>query len=177
MYAPHVVTLFNVIQDTDPETFEEVEQSYVTILTGVFLDAVKAVNVRTSGLEGADSVSLFIPFSVTAIDAETMLEKSYVGPQEFWALSDEERRKHWTLSIEGNGGETFFVKGSPIVRLATEDYDAIGSSDGFLVGAVTTEDYLSVKRARAVDESYTVTKVDIKDFGHASMRHWEVGGA
>ena len=176
MYAPHTVTLFNVIQETDFQTFEEVEKVYVTILTGVFLDAVKAVNVRTSGLEGADSVSLFIPFSVDAVDAETLEKKSYLGPQQFWAASEDVRRGHWTISLEGNGGETFFVKGNPLARLATEDYDGIVSSDEFLLVAATA-DYLNAKRARVADESYTVTKVDVKDFGRQSMRHWEVGGA
>lgn len=150
MYAPHSVTIYNVIQETDLETFEDVEKAYVTILNGVFLDAVKAVNVRTSGLESADAVSLFIPFSVEAVDAVTGNPKSYLQPQEFWAATDEDRAGHWTLSVEGNGGETFFVKG---------EHDE------------------PVNVARALDESYNVTKVDMKDFGSARMQHWEVGGA
>ena len=148
MYTPHVVTLYNVIQETDMQTFEETEHAYVTVLENVFLDAVKAANVNKSGLEGADSVQLFIPFSVHAKDGTTGAEKQYVGPQEFWAASD--RSDKWTLSVEGNGGETFFVKG------------------------IVVED---VNVARAHDESYNVTKVDVKDFGSAHMRHWEVGGA
>ena len=129
-------------------TFEEGEHVYVTILRGVFLDATKAANVRRSGLEGADSVALYIPFSIVAVDGWTGAEKQFVGPQEFWAAQD--RSGLWTLSIEGNGGETFFVKGEVVT---------------------------DVNVARAHDDSYNVTKVDAKDFGSLSMRHWEVGGA
>ena len=70
MYAPHTVTLYNVVQETDTGTFQDVEKLYVTILRGVFLEATNAVNVRESGLEGADAVSLYIPFSVDAKDGE-----------------------------------------------------------------------------------------------------------
>ena len=57
MYAPHTVTLYNVVQETDTGTFQDVEKLYVTILRGVFLEATKAVNVRESGLESADAVN------------------------------------------------------------------------------------------------------------------------
>lgn len=150
MYTPHTVTVYNVIQETDITTFEEVERVYVTILRGVFLDASKAVNVRDSGLVSADAVNLFIPFSVKAVDGTTGAEKVYVGPQAFWAASDTERAGKWTLSVEGNGGETFFVKGEIVADVSV---------------------------ARAHDQSYTVTKVDEKDFGRPAMQHWQVGGA
>lgn len=148
MYAPHTVTIYNVIQSTNIETFKEEELTYVTILRGVFLDASKAVNVRTSGLEGADAVNLFIPFAVTAVDGLSGAVKQYVSPQEFLAAQD--RSALWTLSVNGNGGETFFVKGEVVT---------------------------SAMAARAHDDSYTVTKVDMKDFGSAPMQHFEVGGA
>ena len=148
MYTPHTVTVYNVIQSTNKTTFQEEELTYVTILRGVFLDATKAVNVRTSGLDGADAVNLFIPFAVTAVDGTTGNAKTYVTPQEFLAAQD--RSGLWTLSVNGNGGETFFVKGE----------------------VVTT-----AMAARAHDDSYTVTKVDMKDFGSAPMQHFEVGGA
>ena len=150
MYTPHTVTVYNVIQETDITTFEEVERVYVTILRGVFLDASKAVNVRESGLVGADAVNLFIPFSVNAVDGTTGTEKTYVGPQAFWSASHSERAGKWTLSVEGNGGETFFVKGEVVADVSV---------------------------ARAHDQSYTVTKVDEKDFGRPAMQHWQVGGA
>lgn len=148
MYTPHTVTVYNVIQETDLTTFEETERAYITILRGVFLDASKAVNVRTSGLESADAVNLYIPFSVEAVDGVSGAAKTYAGPQEFWAAND--RSTLWTLSVEGNGGETFFVKGEVVEE---------------------------VNVARAHDESYNVTKVDTKDFGSAHLQHFEVGGA
>ena len=178
MYAPHFVLLYNVIHETDLETFEDIEKVYVTELPGVFVDAVKAVNVRVSGQESADAVSLFIPVSVEAVDAATGEPKTYSGPQEFWAASDEERAKHWTLSVEGNGGETFFVKADRLYALfAPVGYDAVESSDGYLFAGLLIKDYLTVNVAKAMDESYNVTKVDMKDFGSERMRHWEVGGA
>lgn len=149
MYTPHTVTVYNVIAETDLETFEEVERVYVTILRGVFFDASKAVNVSRSGLESADAVNLYIPFAVEAVDGVTKQEKSYALPQEFWKAAD--RSKIWTLGVEGNGGETFFVKG----EFVTDSADV----------------------ARAHDESYNVTKVDVKDFGSTHLQHWEVGGA
>jgi len=149
MYTPHTVTVYNVIQETDLATFKEVERVYVTILRGVFLDASKSRNVNESGLVSADAVDLFIPFTVEAVDGTSGEAKSFVGPQEFWASTDAQRGEKWTLSVEGNGGETFFVKGEVVLPVAA---------------------------ARAHDDSYTVTKVDTKDFGRPSMQHWQVGG-
>ena len=149
MYAPHTVTLYNVVQETDPGTFQDVEKLYVTVLRGVFLEASKAVNVRESGLEGADAVNLYIPFSVEAKDGTSGKDKRYVGPQEFFSADD--KSGMWTLSTKGNGGTTFFVKGEFVT------------------------DNASV--ALSHDDCYNVTKVDMKDFGSEDMRHWEVGGA
>ena len=149
MYAPHTVTLYNVVQETDPGTFQDVEKLYVTVLRGGFLEASKAVNVRESGLEGADAVNLYIPFSVDAKDGTSGKDKRYVGPQEFFSADD--KSGMWTLSTKGNGGTTFFVKGEFVT------------------------DNASV--ALSHDDCYNVTKVDMKDFGSEDMRHWEVGGA
>lgn len=148
MYAPHTITVYNVVRETDPATFEENTNLYATILHGVMLQASKAVNVRESGLEGADAVNLYIPFSVVAKDATTGKKKRYAGPQDFW--SAEEKSGLWTLSTNGNGGITFFVKG----EFVTDNETLALSQDG----------------------CYTVTKVDEKDFGSVDMRHWEVGG-
>lgn len=149
MYAPHTVTIYNVLQEPDLSTFEDVERLYVTILRGVFVDATKAVNVRTSGLVSADAVNLYIPFSVDAVDGTTGAKKEYLAPQAFWAAND--RSGYWTLGIEGNGGETFFVVGEVVESTAA--------------------------LARAHDGAYNVTKVDEKNFGSPGMQHWEVGGA
>lgn len=148
MYAPHTVTIYNPVKETDKETFQETQKLYVTVLRGVMLQASKAVNVRESGLEGADAVNLYIPFSVEAVDGTTGLPKKYAGPQAFNAAAD--KSGLWTLSVNGNGGITFFVKG----EFVTDNETLALSQDG----------------------CYTVTKVDEKDFGSVDMRHWEVGG-
>ena len=71
MYAPHIVTIYNIVQEIDPTTLDEVEKVYATILRGVMLQASKGVNVRESGLESADAVNLYIPFAVEAVDGVT----------------------------------------------------------------------------------------------------------
>lgn len=146
MYAPHTVTVYNVIQEVDVTTFRETERTYITILRGVFLDAAKASNVRVSGIEGADAANLFIPLDVAAVGTNGGA-KSFVSPHEFVAARD--RSALWTLSTSGDGVETFFVKG--------------------VVSATATV-------ARAMDDSYAVTKVDKKDYGSSRMMHFEVGG-
>lgn len=149
MYAPHTITVYNAVQETDQATFEETTKLYVTILRGVMLQASKAVNVRESGLESADAVNLYIPFSVKAVDGVTGKPKTYIGPQSFFKATD--KSGLWTLSVNGNGGLTFFVKG----EFVTDKEDVAMAQDG----------------------CYNVTKVDEKDFGSVDMRHWEVGGA
>mgnify|MGYP006918664805 CR=1 FL=1 len=152
MYAPHTVTIYNVTQETDQTTFKDVQKSYITVLRGVMLQASKAANVRQSGLEGADAVNLYIPFSTPAVDGVTGAAKRYVGPQEFWRAVD--KSGLWTLSTDGNGGTTFFIKGEVVEPDKTEQ---------------TLE--------MLYDDVYKVTKVDMKDLGSADMQHWEVGGS
>ncbi len=144
---PHTVTLYNIQTETDPATLQDVTTSYITILRGVFLDATKAVNVRQSGLEGADAVALYIPFSVDAVDGVTGKAKRYVWPLEFWRAED--KRELWTLST---GGNTFFVKGEAV----EPDRDV---------------QFIEMM----YDHVYDITSIDEKDVG-GSMAHWEVGG-
>lgn len=146
---PHTVTIYNVVQEIDPTTLDEVEKVYTTILRGVMLQASKAVNVRQSGLEGADAATLYIPFAVEAVDGKTGAAKAYAKPQEFVKAAD--RSGLWTLSYNGNGGETVFVKGE------------------FISENMTVVQYH--------DDCYKVTKVDTMDYGSPDMQHWEVGGA
>lgn len=146
---PHTVTIYNVVQEIDPTTLDEVEKVYTTILRGVMLQASKAVNVRQSGLEGADAATLYIPFAVEAVDGKTGAAKAYAKPQEFVKAAD--RSGLWTLSYNGNGGETVFVKGE------------------FISENMTVVQYH--------DDCYKVTKVDAMDYGSPDMQHWEVGGA
>lgn len=150
MYAPHTVTIYNIVQEIDPTTLDEVEKVYITILRGVMLQASKGVNVRESGLEGADAVNLYIPFAVEAVDGVTGKPKTYIGPQSFFKAAD--KSDLWTLSYDGNGGETLFIKGEFVF-------------DGTNLNVV-----------RYHDDCYNVTKVDAMDYGSADMQHWEVGG-
>ena len=147
---PHTVTIYNVTSEIDKTTLTEKLVNHITVLRGVLLDASKAANVRTSGLEGADSVNLYIPFSVVAVDGVTGQEKQYATPMEFWRMDD--KSGHWTLSVTGHGGKTFFVKGE-----------------------VVEPDLTVEKLSLAYDGVYNVTKVDEKDFG--SLKHFQVGGA
>lgn len=147
---PHTVTVYNVTQETD-ENFRDTQKSYITVIRCVLLEASKAANVRASGLEGADAVNLYIPFSSPAVDGVTGAVKRYVGPQEFWRATD--KSKIWTLSTDGNGGTTFFVKGEVVEPDKTEE-----------------------RIEMLYDDVYKVTKVDMKDFGSSSMQHWQVGG-
>lgn len=78
---PHAVTLYNVAVETDKATFASTVVNHITILRGVLLDASKAVNVRESGLVGADAVNLYIPFGVEAVDAVTGKAKQYMPPR------------------------------------------------------------------------------------------------
>lgn len=103
MYAPHTVTVYSPVED--PVTFEVTQ--HITVLRGVFMDAAKAANVRASGLEGADSVNLFVPLSVGATDGVSLLDKRYVDPKEFETAQD--KSGLWTLRI----GD-FFVKGEVV---------------------------------------------------------------
>lgn len=145
MYAPHTVTVFNVGEEEDIASgFQPIS---ATILRGVMLDASKAVNVRESGLVGADSVNLYIPFTVEAVDALTGLQRSYVGPKEYDNADDVSGL--WTL---GTGERHFFAKGEITEAL---DFQTIN---------------------RKYESVHQITKVDTKDFGSPSMRHWEVGG-
>lgn len=148
MYAPHTVTIYNIVQEIDPTTLDEVEKVYTTILRGVMLQASKGVNVRESGLEGADAVNLYIPFAVKAVDGVTGKPKTYTGPQAFYNAAD--KSELWTLSVNGNGGTTFFVKGEFVTDKETV--------------------------ALAHDDCYNLTKVDMMDYGSPDMQHFECGG-
>lgn len=147
---PHTVTVYNVKSTIDLSTFVSTLTTHITILRGVLLDATKADNVRTSGLVSADAVTLYIPRDVTAIDPETGRERQFIGAQKFERLED--KTDYWTLSVSGESGLTFFVKGEVVMPDSAEDI---------------------VKSM--VDDVYTVTKIDEKDYG--GLQHWEVGGA
>lgn len=76
----------------DKETRSTKYQSIV--IPKVYWEESKAANVIASGLENADSLKTIIPKSV--IDN---LDKKYVTPKEFKALSDYDRKDYFTLGI------------------------------------------------------------------------------
>lgn len=146
---PHTVTIYNVTSEIDKTTLTEKLVNHMTILRGVLLDTSKAVNVTRSGLEGADAVNLYIPFSVSAVDGVTGQKKRYAPPMEFWRMED--KYGYWTLSVTGHGGKTIFVKDEAVEPDLTEEQISL-----------------------AYDGVYNVTKVDEKDFG--GLKHFQVGG-
>ncbi len=146
---PHTVTVYNVETKERPETgFQKEETKHITVLKGVFLEASKAYNVRQSGLVGADAVNLYIPAFVNAVDGVTGQSKKYVGPVEFWRADD--KSGLWTLSLDKS---CFFVKGEAV-----------------------HPDWNIQAIEMAYDDVYSVTKVDVKDFG-GDMSHILVGGS
>lgn len=148
MYTPHVVTFYNATED--PETLEI--RYNITILDGVFLDRSQASNIEKTGLQDADSATLFIPFTVNAVDGTTGAKKEYIGPKAYRRLED--KSGYWTLEPGGKSSnvDCFFVKGR----------------------VVDQEGYRSLREKQ--DDVYTVTTVDTRDFGSADMQHWQVGG-
>ena len=147
MYTPHTVTIYNLREN---DLFEM--ESNITILRGVFLDISQGANIKNSGLENADSATLFVPFDVMAVDGYTETEKEYVTPKEYAALTSTDG--YWTIAT---GGETspvgcFFVKGEVV--------DASG--------------YSALRQK--YDHVFDVTTVDLRDFGSEGMQHWQVGG-
>ncbi len=146
---PHTVTVYNFHSEETPASgFQRTTASYITVLRGVFLETSKARSVGQSGAEGADTATLYIPFSAPAVDGVTGMTQRHVNPPMFRRAED--KAALWTLST---GGECFFVKGEAV----HPDWD--------------------IQRIEAAyGDVYRVTRVDEKDFG-GDMAHWEVGGA
>lgn len=120
---------------------------HVTYLDGVLCDEGKAANVQLTGLDGADAVRLFIPLDVVATNADTGASENYVPPKAFTGDNG------WTLRVSSQNGanDCFFVKGKVSSRGKFQEINALHGA-------------------------YRVHSVDIRDFGTADMRHWEVGG-
>lgn len=151
---PHTITVYNTSIETDKATFEDKLVNHITVLRGVLVDASKAVNVRESGLVGADAVNLYIPFDVEAVDGVTGESKQYLEPLEYWKLDD--KSGFWTLSVsskqraKATDNDTFFIKGEVVEPDATLEQIELN-----------------------YDDVYDITKIDIKDFG--GLQHFEVG--
>ena len=147
MYTPHAVTIYNVTEN--PDTLEL--EYNVTFLRGVFLDRHEAANITKSGLRDADAATLFIPFSVEAVDAVTGDPKQYIGPKAYRQLAD--TTGYWTLEGGGmsSGADSFFIKGEVL------------NYKGY------------AKMREMYDDVYDITTIDIRDFGSADMQHFQVG--
>lgn len=147
---PHTVTVYNKMEnDMGMATYN------ITILRGVFLDISKAANVMKSGLTSADSVSLYIPMNIEAINAKTGEAQQFAQPKVYERLEESERADYWTLRIGGSSSvaDCYFVKGE----------------------IVEDSSYGDMKNR--YDDVYDVSTVDTKDFGSKAMWHWEVGGS
>lgn len=148
MYTPHVVTVYNASEN--PETLAN--EWTVTVLDGVFLEVAQSANVLKSGLENADAASLYIPFTVKAVNAVTGEAQTYVPPKQYAMLRDKSR--YWTVRTGGSSSsvDCFFVKGRVIEQESFQEVN------------------------RLYDDVYRVSNVDTYDYGSPGMRHWEVRG-
>lgn len=153
MYTPHTVTLYNMA--INPANGNETYN--VTVLEGVFLDISKGANIQKSGLSDADAATLFIPFSVKAIEGnppegQEPAEKTYLPPKRYNALTLAQRVNYWTLEPggENSGTQCFFVKGT---NISAEGYEKLRNTMDFV---------------------FDVNHVDLRDFGSEDMRHWQV---
>lgn len=145
---PHVVTLYTLGTVADPATLEDTTTAYITVLRFVLLDALKKSAVSTQGYDGADAVTLYVPFAVQATDGLTGAPKHYVPPAAFQQAED--KSGLWTLDTEG---KSFFIKG----EVVDTDYPP---------------DELEW---RYPDSTYIVKSVHTRDYGTEDMHHWEVG--
>lgn len=147
MYTPHAVTIYNVSENPDTLKLEY----NVTFLRGVFLDRRQAANIEKSGLRDADAATLFIPFTVEAVDAVTGTPKQYIGPKAYRQLEDVSG--YWTLEGGGmsSGEDSFFIKGEVL------------NYNGY------------AKMRELYDDVFDITTIDTRDFGSPDMQHWQVG--
>lgn len=147
MYTPHAVTIYNVSENPDTLKLEY----NVTFLRGVFLDRRQAANIEKSGLRDADAATLFIPFTVEAVDAVTGAPKQYIGPKAYRQLEDVSG--YWTLEGGGmsSGEDSFFIKGEVL------------NYNGY------------AKMRELYDDVFDITTIDTRDFGSPDMQHWQVG--
>lgn len=149
MYAPHVATVYNVRREADRATFRDEVTVYITVLEKSFLDRSEVAKTGTAGKAPADTAVLYIPFGAKATDPLTGATKRYASPAEFQAAED--RSDLWTLSVDGDGCETFFALG----RFIPADLCELMEREG----------------------CYRVTAAATRDYGSADMHHWEIKGA
>ena len=146
MYAPHTITLYNAYGE------DGTTQYNITALRGVLCEEQYGTNANKLGQSDTDSVRLFIPFSVLAVDGNSGNEKQYLPPKQFYDAAD--KSAYWTIDTGGESCAvgTFFIKGEVVEAL---NYSALRDK---------------------YDGVYDVTSVFVRDFGTADMRHFQVGG-
>lgn len=121
---------------------------YITVLEGVFRDALHAEKARVGGMDSDDEVMILVPRGVAARDGVTGAEKQYVPPDVFCSTAD--KRGIWTLTTDGG---TYVTDGTVIC------------ADG------------GTAALRKMHNTYTVTRVAVRDYGRVSMQHIEIRGA
>lgn len=119
-----IVTVFNLYNDNTGDLW------YPTVLTNCEFQITKGTNMRVSGVENADAVSLHVTDNCTV--------KTFLKPKEWLASTD--KANNYTF-----GKKDFFIKGDYTeVVIEDEDY-----TKGF---------YETLKQQ--LDDVYNVTTVD-----------------
>ena len=132
---PHTITLYNITRKTDKLTMEDTFENHITFLRGVLVDSAKSADVTEDGTESADSVTVYIPFDVEAVNAENGKRQRYATPRQ-WA--DAGRKSVlWTFNTDKT---TFFVKGEN-VRSFSSLAEIDEAEDTFMVTQVETKDF------------------------------------
>lgn len=145
---PHTITLYNVESCTDQDTMRTEQINHITVLRGVLVVPTKASTAGKNGYAGADKVTVYIPFSVAAVDGAGEQEKRYASPRDF--ASAEDKSALWTFTTDE---KTFYMEGEAV------------------------EPSMTRQQLEKVHEVFSVTSVAERDFGPEDMKHWEIGGA
>ncbi len=141
MQFPHKITLFNRIKHAGAGG----EMYLATVIDGVLFRVINGNSRTGTGDQNRDTFQLYIP-----TDAKTD-GKSYVSPADFYEMTEDEARKHYTFSCRGD----FFARG---------DFSVLGRVP------------LKTAEVKEVAEVHKITAAEFLDFGSVSLHHWEVKG-
>ena len=122
---------------------------FLTVLRGVMFQRTQGRGVLKGGDQEENEAVLYVPFSVDAQNPAGV-KCSFLMPHEFASCTDPDC--HWTLQPEGESGARcgFFVKG-------------------------ILDTPLTLAEARRIyDEVYIIAGYSVKDYGGASMQHYEI---
>jgi len=147
MFAPHTVTLVNVITSKNADYTEE-NTLHAVVLHGVFLDVSDGSRPSQNGSTNDYNATLLIPEDVDARDPFNGRKMHYVSPEEY--KGDDNT---WTVKACGSTSniDCYFVKG----ERSAHDYRTMRMTYPNVYDSVSVTHY---------------------DYGSASMRHWEVRG-